>query len=111
MVSSIHHLMWISFYHFIAIISQISTKSLYYSNSTDFLINLITLQRVSWQNNSLTTVVEVVSSDVLELRVPPKGISQQMSPFGQLQPCVNFALDVSFPAIYDRMRIPHIGNV
>ena len=42
---------------------------------------------------------------------PQKGLVQQMSPFGQLQPCVNFALDVSFPAIYDRMRIPHVGNV
>ena len=68
-------------------------------------------QRISSQNNSLTTVVEAVSSDVRELRVLRKGISQLMSPFGQLQPCVNFALDVSFPAIYDRMRIPHIGNV
>ena len=56
-----------------------------------FLTCLITPQRVSWQNNSLTTVVEAVSSDVLKLRVPPKEISQQMSPFGQFKPCVNFA--------------------
>ena len=38
---------------------------------------MITPQRVSFgKNNSLTTVVEVVSSDILELRVPPQGIVQ-----------------------------------
>ena len=37
-------------------------------------------------------MVEAVSSDVRELRVPQKGLVQQMSPFGQLQPCVNFRI-------------------
>ena len=73
-------------HYFITLIPLISTKS-------------ITPQRISWQNNSLTTVVEAVSSDVLGLIVPPKGISQQMPPFGQLQPCVNFPYDNSCPVI------------
>ena len=63
---------------------------------------MITSQRICvsfGKNNSLTTVVVAVSSDVLELIVPPKGICQQVLPFGQLQPCVNFPYDNSHPVI------------
>ena len=49
-------------------------------------------QRVSWQNNSLTTLVEAVSSDVLELSVPPQGIRQQMSPFWPIATMCEFRI-------------------
>ena len=99
MVSQFFHLMWflLSFYHFITLISGILIKSI-----TPSMFLAIQLSH---------DCGEAVSSDVRELGVPPKGIIQQMSQFGQLQPGVNFPFDVPFPEIYNRMGIPHVYNV
>ena len=77
-------------------------------------------QSVSWQNNSLTTVIEAVSSDVRKLRDPQTDVTRMrwMSLFLRfttgceshtLAMC-EFRIDDSLPAIYNRKQIPHFYN-
>ena len=75
---------------------------------------MITPQRVSFgKNHSLTTVVEAVSSDVLELRVPPQGIIQQMSPWANRNNVWIFHMTFITLWFYNRTQISypyHVGT-